>query len=118
MGKLLCLIQIKKVKKIFEAKEYVSSFITKGGMENITDVIKDYVKSFEKSNLTNKQIEEKYGIEAQNNSLNYVRQKKNTARAEFLKSIEVKDDKEKSNNEVQKKHEENNKNISQEENER
>ncbi len=117
-GEITMLNSDKEGEKIFEAKEYVSSFITKGGMENITDVIKDYVKSFEKSNLTNKQIEEKYGIEAQNNSLNYVRQKKNTARAEFLKSIEVKDDKEKSNNEVQKKHEENNKNISQEENER
>lgn len=117
-GEITMLNSDKEGEKIFEAKEYVSSFITKGGMENITDVIKDYVKSFEKSNLTNKQIEEKYGIEAQNNSLNYVRQKKNTARAEFLKSIEVKDDKEKSNNEVQKKYEENNKNISQEENER
>ena len=117
-GKITMLNSNKEDAKIFDAKEYVSSFITKGGMENITDVIKDYVKSFEKSNLTDKQIEEKYGIEAQNNSLNYIKQKQNTAKNKFIESIEVKDDEEKSNNEVQKKYEENNKNISQEENER
>lgn len=98
----------------FEAKEYISSFMTKGGLENITDVIKDYVKSFEKSNLTNQEIEEKYGLEAQNRSLNYIRTK--GKRVEFIESMKVNDSGEEYNTE--KNYEENEKDISQEGKER
>lgn len=73
----------------FEAKEYISSFILSGGIDNITDVIGDYAKSFEKSNLTSTEIKEKYGLDAQNNALKEIREKEITKREKFVKSIEI-----------------------------
>lgn len=101
----------------FEPRKFVSSFITKGGLENISDVIRDYVQSFEKSNLTSDKIEEKYGLEAQNKNLEYIRQAKKDAREEFVDSIKVEIQQENNQKDsISNKYEKENKEFSQEEN--
>ena len=73
----------------FEAKEYSTSFMTKGGLENISGVIEDYARSFEKSKLSPKEIENKYGLKAQNHILDKMKEKDT-----FIRSLEVKLDNE------------------------
>ena len=54
------------------------------GIENIPDLINDYAKSFEKSKLSPEEIQEKYGLEAQNNALTRIEKKE-----AWIKSIDV-----------------------------
>lgn len=116
-GKITMLNSDKKNGISLQPRRYVSSFMTKGGLENISDVVKDYVQSFEKSNLTFDQIEEKYGLEAQNKSLNYIRQA--NEKDEFVNSLKVENQQENAEkNNITNEYENKNKEISQEENER
>ncbi len=56
-----------------ESKEVSTTIMTKYGIEGVAEIVKDYGKSFEKCELSEKEIYEKYGIEAQNQSLDFVR---------------------------------------------
>ena len=67
----------------FYAKEYSDAIINKGGLEGFTDNIKEYAKSFAKTNLTEQEIESKYGLEAQNIALNEVRYKNMSQQEKF-----------------------------------
>lgn len=53
----------------FEAKEYSDILIRRGG----TETVKDYIESYIKPSLSMEELEEKYGLEAQNRALNEVR---------------------------------------------
>ena len=72
----------------FYPRYYSSSVLASTGPEGIKEVIEDFTKSFQKSNLTEEEIEEKYGLNAQNEALNKIEEKK-SKRSEFVKSIEV-----------------------------
>ena len=52
-----------------DVKGYTEAVYIKGGIEGAIEVSTDYIQSFRKSKLSLEQIEEKYGIEAQNTAL-------------------------------------------------
>ena len=61
----------------FYAKEYSTATFFKGGIKGFENVAEDYIRSFKKSNLTSQEIENKYGLNAQNQALIDVRKNKN-----------------------------------------
>jgi hypothetical protein len=74
----------------YEAKEYTSAVIIRGeGMQGVVDTIKDYFSTYEDANLTFEQIEEKYGLEAQNTALDEVREMSKTEQEKFADSLKV-----------------------------
>ena len=74
----------------YEAKEYTSAVIIRGeGMQGVVDTIKDYFSTYEDANLTFEQIEEKYGLEAQNTALDEVREMSKTEQEKFVDSLKV-----------------------------
>ncbi len=76
----------------YEAKEYTSAVIIRGeGMQGVVDTIKDYFSTYEDANLTFEQIEEKYGLEAQNTALDEVREMSKTEQEKFVDSLKVGD---------------------------
>lgn len=76
----------------YEAKEYTSAVIIRGeGMQGVVDTIKDYFSTYEDANLTFEQIEEKYGLEAQNIALDEVREMSKTEQEKFVDSLKVGD---------------------------
>lgn len=85
---------------IFEIKE-LSMIISNGiGYEELINIPLDYVKSFEKPNLTFEEIEHKYGAKAQKESLKEVRNKSKIKKAkinnkeEFRERVRVENNKE------------------------
>jgi len=76
----------------YEAKEYTSAVIIRGeGMQGVVDTIKDYFSTYEDANITFEQIEEKYGLEAQNTALDEVREMSKTEQEKFVDSLKVGD---------------------------
>lgn len=74
----------------YEAKEYTSAVIVRGeGMQGVVDVVADYFSTYEKANLTYEQIQEKYGLEAQNKALKEVRELNKTEQEKFAESLRV-----------------------------
>ena len=70
----------------FESKEYTSAVFFKGGIDGITNTIGDYIQSYKNSKLSLEEIEEKFGIEAQNKALDEVRtMKENQTRENTFK---------------------------------
>ena len=89
----------------FEPKEYISATMGVGigdGLENIFGVIDDYGKSYKKPKLSFDELEEKYGLDAQNKALKYVREKNN-----FKESLKVKNNEENTKEEDRYDREEN-----------
>lgn len=74
-GKVIMLNYDKENVANYEARKYVDFTILKG-LEGCEDVLLDYIKSFEEPNLTFEEIENKYGLEAQNRALTQVRTRK------------------------------------------
>ena len=73
----------------FEAKEYSNAIFTCGGIDGILTVASDYMRSFQKANLTFAEIQSKYGLEAQNKALIEVRAR--VAAEDTLKKIQTND---------------------------
>lgn len=73
----------------FEAKEYSNAIFTHGGIDGILTVASDYMRSFQKANLTFAEIQSKYGLEAQNKALIEVRAR--VAAEDTLKKIQTND---------------------------
>ena len=72
-GQIIMLNSIGENGLEFKAKEYSSAILAHGGIDGILDVTSDYIKSFQKPNLSFEEIEKKYGIDAQNKALVEVR---------------------------------------------
>jgi hypothetical protein len=58
----------------FEAKEWSNVAFFQGGIHGIVNTAQDYINSYQKSTLSLEEIEEKFGIEAQNKALKEVRE--------------------------------------------
>lgn len=54
-------------------RQYSEAVFIEGGVQGPIDVMADYMKSFNKPNLTDEELEAKYGLEAQNKALAEVR---------------------------------------------
>lgn len=72
-GKIIMLNSAKENGIKYEAKEYVTAIFNRGGIDGIIDVASDYMRSFQKPNLSFEEIQVKYGLEAQNLALQEVR---------------------------------------------
>lgn len=72
-GKIIMLNSDKEDGLDFEAKEYGTAIFSRGGFDGIVAVASDYMRSFQKSKLSFEEIEAKYGINAQNEALEVVR---------------------------------------------
>lgn len=72
----------------YTSKHAMTSLMRIGGKQPVEEVINDLVKSYEEPKLTIEQIEEKYGLKAQNKALEKVRQEM-SPRNQFVKSIQV-----------------------------
>ncbi len=75
----------------FESKEYVSAVFHKGGIDGITNTIGDYIQSYKHPKLSLEEIEEKFGLEAQNKALDEVRTMKESQTKEntFKENLKV-----------------------------
>ena len=75
----------------FESKEYVSAVFYKGGIDGITNTIGDYIQSYKNPKLSLEEIEEKFGLEAQNKALDEVRTMKENQTKEntFKENLKV-----------------------------
>ncbi|MBR3613641.1 MAG: hypothetical protein IKL55_00480 [Clostridia bacterium] len=74
-GKIIMLNSTKENGLDFEAKEYVTAIFSRGGLDGIIGVASDYMKSFQKPKLTFDEIEQKYGLNAQNLAIQEVRER-------------------------------------------
>ena len=54
-------------------RQYSQAILVDGGIQGPMDVMADYMKSFETANLTDEELAQKYGVEAQNRALTQVR---------------------------------------------
>lgn len=72
-GKITMLNSAKENGLEYESKEYMTAIFSRGGMDGILDVASEYMKSFQKPNLSFEEIQTKYGLEAQNLALQEVR---------------------------------------------
>lgn len=97
-GKIEMLNSVKGNGLNFDTRQF-TTFITSSGYKDGAESIKDYANSYKETKLSSKQIEEKYGLDAQNQALKEVRKmeekQKNSANKEksdrksFKKSLKV-----------------------------
>ncbi len=73
-GQIIMLNSAKENGLEYEAKEYVNGVVYKGGIDGIINTTQDYINSYKKPTLTFEEIEEKFGVEAQNVALKEVRE--------------------------------------------
>lgn len=73
-GQIIMLNSAKENGLELEAKEYTNAVVFKGGIDGIVNTTKDYLNSYKKPTLSFEEIEEKFGLEAQNTALKEVRE--------------------------------------------
>lgn len=86
-GKIIMLNDTKGEKVNYNTKEYSEAVFIRGGIDGMIKIASDYIKSFGKSNLSFKEILDKYGSHAQDIALKEVRGKEK--KANFRESIRV-----------------------------
>ena len=77
----------------------ISEFFTSNGYDEVTEFLEDYANSFQWASISKKSIEEKYGLEAQNQALKDIREWENNKqktnseikKTKFVEQIKVKD---------------------------
>ncbi len=103
------IIMLNSKGKDFEAKEYFNAIMN--GYEGVVNTVGGYIDSYKKPNLSFEEIEQKYGLKAQNKALKEVRAmdiaNKTIEENDFLNSLKV----EVSNNIVQKENHHENERI-------
>ncbi len=72
-GKIIMLNSAKENGLEYESKEYITAIFARDGIDGVLDVASEYMKSFQKPNLSFEEILAKYGLEAQNLALQEVR---------------------------------------------
>ena len=78
----------------YDAKQYMTWFGVSEGYKEWIECIDDYFKSFEKSKLSEEELKQKYGLEAQNKALEEVRKiqktKDDSRKNQFKEELTVK----------------------------
>lgn len=92
-GQIIMLNSAKENGLEFEAKEYMNAVGFKGGIDGIVNTTQDYLNSYKKPTLSFEEIEEKFGLEAQNTALKEVREM-------FKEDIKISKENEENSNEI------------------
>ena len=78
----------------YDAKQYMTWLGVSEGYKEGIECIDDYFKSFEKSKLSEEELKQKYGLEAQNKALEEVRKiqkvKEESKKNQFKEELTVK----------------------------
>lgn len=74
----------------YDAKEYSRAIFFEPGIEGLENTVKDYTRSYKKPKLSFEEIEELFGVEAQNKALKEIRSMEKTNKENnFKQSIKV-----------------------------
>lgn len=88
-GKIIMLNSSKENRLDFVAMEFQKAIVREGGLKGIKDTIRDYINSYRIPKLKFNEIEEIFGLQAQNEALEQVKNMKDSKGNTFKNSIKV-----------------------------